>query len=216
MNRAATAAPTSGSATARASVRHIAACSFCGNQAIAADGTAGPAVSGAIANIGSTLIVTDSAFTDNEARGANGVASGGANGGGFAAGGAIGDDAELTGVPPTATISASVFTGNRAVGGSNITGNGFLPFGDGAGGAIFHSDPGGNLQVTSCVFSHNEARGGDNVNGGVQSISGVGVGGAGLLAISAEMDVARHVHTRRLGYRRSRAHSFAGIQKSRG
>src|SRR5262249_13584446 len=146
--------------------------------AVAADGTVGPSASGAIANIGSTLTVTGSTFLDNEARGGNGTVGGGDNGAGFAAGGAVGDDAELTGVPPTATISSSTFSGNRAVAGSGVSGGGFLPFGVAVGGALFHSDVGGNLLVTGCTFTHNEARGGDDVTGGVGSISGVGAGGA--------------------------------------
>src|SRR5262249_27223173 len=142
------------------------------NQAVGDAGTSptgrvGAALGGAVANLGSgSLTVSDSAFTANQARGAD--HSRGASAG-SALGGAIVSVA-------TASISDSRFTHNVALAGSFCTGS---LAATGAGGGINNS---GSLTVTNSTFSHNQAIGGNDSSSAIRS--GTRVGGDILTAVA--------------------------------
>src|SRR5262249_40200393 len=130
-------------------------------NASALGGRVGAALGGAVANLGTaTLTVSHSAFTGNQALGADGSNG---NGAGGAQAGAIDNFA-------TASVSHSQFSHNVARAGSDNTGNSAAT---GAGGGIFN---GGSLTLTNSKFRHNQAIGGNDSSSEIRP--GFGVGGA--------------------------------------
>jgi hypothetical protein len=158
-------------------------CHFTNNQAIGGSGNTsglfvGEAVGGGLeSELGAAATITNSIFTGNLAREADGGA--GANGG-DALGGGI---ANLTGSPMT--VSGCTFTDNQAVGGAGGAGaNG----GNGFGGGLFNDGPSiwpvnagtpAALTVTGGTVSGNQATGGAAGSGGS---AGQGVGGGAYFA----------------------------------
>jgi len=112
----------------------------------------GAAYGGAICNVG-TLIVNDSTFIRNLARGANGISNTAITGvAGFGAGGGIFSAGKLT-------VINSGFNWNQAIGG-NQNSSAFLT-GHGFGGAIVAGGVLGDMVVQQSEFGHNQAIGGD-------------------------------------------------------
>src|SRR5262249_50463676 len=133
------------------------------NQAVGDAGTSptgrvGAALGGGVANLGaSSLTISNSAFTANQALGAD-------HSSGASAGSALGG--AIVSVP-TASISDSRFTHNVARAGSFCTGS---LAATGAGGAINNS---GSLTVTNSTFSHNQAIGGNDSSSAIRPGTGV-------------------------------------------
>jgi hypothetical protein len=122
---------------------------------------------GAIADTESTLHVTDSSFSYNEALGGNSGTAAGTDviGVGGAEGGAIYNE-----VGATATIAHSILDHNQAQGGSGNSGTSPVALvGEGLGGAIsvgYGGDLFGpnTLTVTDSTLLQNMATGGDNAH----------------------------------------------------
>jgi hypothetical protein len=124
-------------------------------------GRPGGALGGCLANLGpATLTIFSSAFTSNQALGADGSSG---NQAGNAVGGAIVNSA-------SASITDSLFASNVSQGGSNCAGT---LDSTGSSGAINNS---GALTITGSTFSHNQAIGGNDSSGATRP--GLGIGGA--------------------------------------
>jgi hypothetical protein len=136
------------------------------NQAVGDAGTSplgrpGGALGGGLANLGTSILtISSSAFTCNQALGADGSS-------GFSAGNASGG--AIINVA-TATITDSQFTFNVARAGSNCTGSLSAV---GVGGGINNT---GSLTVSGSTFSHSQAIGGNDSSGAIRP--GLGGGGA--------------------------------------
>ena len=161
----------------------VSGCTLTGNRSVGGPGgdgetTLSQGIGGGILNAfpGATLMVTDSAFLNNQARGgdratitADNPLTGGGLGGGLenAAGG-------------TATVLSSTFSGNQARGGAAA---GFGPGGSGVGGAIQNSNslppsPRAMLTIMDSMLIGNQALGGQGGGGASTFPGGLGVGGA--------------------------------------
>jgi hypothetical protein len=158
-------------------------CTFSGNMAIAGNGGSAAnsstvlnpvdcALGGAIHVAQTTLVVSGSTFTKNEALG-------GSNGtGGATSSGSVGvaDGGALSTQFGTATITNSVFDSNLAQGGSgNSGGSGSLNLGWADGGAIGNFFAGTTLVASNVTFSNNQAVGGAGNGSGL--LAGDGLGG---------------------------------------
>ena len=141
---------------------------FTSNAAISA---AGPffVTGGAIENdagvnndVPSNAVISNCTFTNNVARGGDGVTG---NGGGI----------DNQGPGSTMTVSNSTLTANQSIGGNN--GNGAGAFGEGLGGGIMNAL--GTLTVNNCKLQGNQAIGGAGSTAGVANPpTGSGQGGA--------------------------------------
>jgi hypothetical protein len=164
---------------------------FSNNQAVGGDGDAttasGGGNGGAIANIGSHLILTDSIFTGNLAQAGNGGVGSSSPTGVTNVGNASGGAIRTAGPTGDATITDSVFINNQAIGGSrNTGGRGRLtPVGSSLGGAIV-AIGNGPLKLSDSVFIGNLARGGTDNSGGspTRNLVGLAVGGALVVSVS--------------------------------
>src|SRR5262249_41394940 len=138
--------------------------------------TAGDSFGGAITNASSTLAVSNSTFSDNEAQGGSGGAG---VGGGQALGGALASAPSLASVdlPPLTTIDNCRFNSNRAIGGAgDIDPNDPLLsfFGGSARGGAIDSIV-GTLYLSNSQLIANEALGGAGVNGNGGNARGGGL-----------------------------------------
>jgi hypothetical protein len=132
-----------------------------GDPSTSPTGRPGGAQGGGVANLGTAdLTVFNSAFTGNQALGADGSSGTSA---GNAEGGAIDNFA-------TASVTDSRFTSNVAQAGSEESGT---LDATGTGGGIHNI---GSLSVTGSTFSHNQAIGGNDSSGARRP--GLGAGGA--------------------------------------
>jgi hypothetical protein len=138
----------------------ISYCTFTSNQAVGADGTndltfrdGGEALGGAVIN-SAPLTITNSAFSDNLAKGGDGGddSSDGVDGGGFVG---VATGGGVCNFFSTLTVSNSVFTDNRAIGGNSAVG----PGGDAAGGGVLGAGFASNT-LTNVRFVGNQAIGG--------------------------------------------------------
>jgi hypothetical protein len=148
--------------------------SFIGNQAVASNGAndltypdGGEALGGAVANA-SPLTITNSAFTDNLAKGGDmgDNSSDGVDGGGFVG---VATGGGVCNFFSSLTVTSSAFTGNQAIGGNSALG----PGGDAAGGGVLGAGF-ASTTLTNVRFVGNQAVG---VGGGPGSTGGSGVGG---------------------------------------
>lgn len=135
-------------------------------------------------SLGAILTVSQSTFSGNQALGGKGgspIGNRSAGTGGFASGGAIGNDPGAT-----ATITDTVFSGNRAVGGAGGDRLSSAPGGEGGettSGAIFTLRS--HLRVERSTFIENQAIGG--AGGSSLAVGGNGkVGKAGAIFVYGE------------------------------
>jgi hypothetical protein len=185
-------------------------CTFRNNLAKGGSTATDGGFGGAIEDLpDTTLMVSNSTFTDNQCNGDGGVVtSGGAidNSPGVtvtiqrskfidnaAIGGSTGADAYGGAVDnfDTMTITDTTFIGNKALGGSHA--DGVTDTGEGFGAAVMNEPvpagaANGNLTVTNCTFKDNEAVGGSFADTTVVVQAGSGFGG-GISNIGSPLTV---------------------------
>ena len=130
--------------------------------AIDAGGFVGVATGGGVCHFFSSLTVTNSTFTDNQAKGGNSAFG---PGGDAAGGGVLGAGFANT------SLTHVTFVGNQVVGGAGASGS---PGGSGLGGG-FYSGIYSTATVSHALFLDNQAKGGA---GGSGAPAGDGAGGA--------------------------------------
>ncbi len=147
----------SGGPAAQAGLLTILRCTFTHNQAIGGDGDpdslGGLGIDGAVGQIAATMIIADSAFTNNQAIGASG---GGLGGWGQA--GAVGSESPdwPTAISSIVSITNCTFADNQALGrGAGAAG---------LGGAVWNADwlndaSRATMVISDCRFTGNESRG---------------------------------------------------------
>jgi hypothetical protein len=145
---------------------------FIGNQAIGGDGgNIGFGRGGGLYNAAGTVMVENSTFLGNLARGGSNNTSGGRLVAPAGAGGIFNADAG------TLFLTGSTVMDNRALGGSNNTSTGgHADVGTAFGGGLVNA---GTATVSDSVFAHNEARGGSGNRGDGASFQFVGTGSGG-------------------------------------
>jgi len=156
-------------------------------------GAGGTATGGAVCSLGPTLVISNSTFSANDAKGGSGGLGGigggaivsGANGFSGLAGVASGGG--LYTASPSALILNSTFDNNTTAGGDASTGGtsgsgvgqAGPRGGDALGAGVANA---GGLNITNCTFYQNGATGGAGGDGSVGGVKG-GLGGAGGNAI---------------------------------
>lgn len=198
-------------------------CTFSGNMAIAGTGGSGAGsvlldvgLGGAIHDVQTTLVVSGSTFTNNQALGGSDATVGAASSGyvGLADGGAL-----STQIGP-ATVANSVFYHNLAQGGSgNSGGGGSINVGWGVGGAVGNFFTGTTLVASNDIFCNNLAAGGAGNGGGLLTGDGIGGGLANVGGAVATLNNCTFINDQAIGGARSHGAdglggAFANIQRS--
>jgi hypothetical protein len=165
----------------------ISRCAFVGNLAMAGDAAPGGATSnalgGGIVNVNGAMTISGSLFRDNQAIG--GLGSG--FGGGFAAGGAINNNARVGNA--TLVVSNCTLMNNRAIGGATATGTGGIGRGGGISNLVAFRAPSGpalsaTVTVTGSTLFGNRAVGGAGPTGGLGLGGGLSNENGGVLTVA--------------------------------